>query len=437
MGPADAKTTMRTGKRSIFSRIFFRWTIKKFVVTLLIVAVLVFGGNAVLQGGLQLNTTKPESVTTVTPTRQDIEDVLSLRAVLEGNESVEVSSGLHAEVLSIHVQEGDRVQKDQLLATLDATTLTQSIEREESDLALRRLLLQDTLRSRQREYDKALATMDAAMTYYGQIRALYEAGGETLLNLREAETVLADSRRAVNAYNLSNGKVVASASERQEISNAEQALEISRQKLDDTEIRSQIDGTVTRIHTRVGRFANETANNQPMFVIEDIDNLQMRVLVSEQSIAKVRIGQVVQITADILNGEMVAGIVERISPTGELREGSMSERVIPVYIRVTGRHERLISGITARAVIKIAFVENALVLPWETILEGENGSAEIYTVNEDNTISIVPVTLGIENDLVVEIRGDGVNEGTPVVVNPGAHLKEGMSVEVTQNGEAQ
>ena len=428
----DTNMSKKTTQNSFFYRAFLRWTKKKVAVTILVIAVLVFGGSAVFRG-LQSAADMAVPVATVNAVRQDIEDALSLRSVLEGNESVEVSSGFHAEVLSIHVQEGDSVSKGQLLATLDATSLMQSITREANDLKLRKLQLQETLKNRQREYEKALSVLETAQTQYERTLSMFEADAETLLNLTDAENLLADSRRVVDSFNVSDGKVVASAAESQEISNAEQALAVSRQKLDDTEIRSQIDGTVTRIYTRVGRFADETGNNQPMFVIEDIDNLQMRVMVNEQNIGRVRIGQEVEITADILDGDTVAGVVERISPTGELREGSVSERVIPVFIRVTEKQKRLISGITARAVIKIATVKDALTLPWETITERDDGSVEVYIVNDDNTVSIVPVTLGIENDLIVEIHSSEINEETPVIINPGSHLEEGMSVKPVNN----
>ena len=45
--------------------------------------------------------------------------MLSVSGPVEGTDSVEVVSNLHAEILEIPVKEGDRVEKDQLLATLD------------------------------------------------------------------------------------------------------------------------------------------------------------------------------------------------------------------------------------------------------------------------------------------------------------------------------
>ena len=70
-------------------------------------------------------------------------------------------------------------------------------------------------------------------------------------------------------------------------------------------------------------------NDAPLFVIENLDNLELEIKVSEYTIGKVAVGQEAEISADILNGETVHGEVISISPTGEEKGGGSSERVIP------------------------------------------------------------------------------------------------------------
>ena len=154
----------------------------------------------------------------------------------------------------------------------------------------------------------------------------------------------------------------------------------------------------------------------------------MKVMVTENDIAKVSVVQKVDITADILNGESVAGEVIRISPTGELKDGTASERVIPVYISVKEKNDKLIAGITAKDTIHIAEATQALTVPYEAVSELEDGSTVVYVVNEDNTIHIVPVKLGLETDLYVEIKGGELKEGQTIVLNPSPALTEGMAV---------
>jgi multidrug resistance efflux pump len=71
-----------------------------------------------------------------------------------------------------------------------------------------------------------------------------------------------------------------------------------------------------------------------MFVVEDLQNLKMNVKISEYDISKIQVGQKVTITAEVLGDDSVQGIVSRISPTGEQKDTTSTEMVIPVQIDV-------------------------------------------------------------------------------------------------------
>lgn len=384
---------------------------KKIVIAVAAVVVVVAGGKLVLGGSSQ---PAGEMVSTALAERQDLEETLKLKAVLEGTESTEVVSRLHYEVKELLVKEGDTVKKGQLLAVLDSTDLSQEISLKKGGLTLLQKQQAEILEDRQVEYDNAKKA-------YDDTKALFDIGAASQAELDDAKEKLDD-------IPAENGKAVLSAVEKQTLANTNQEISVQSSTLADCQIRSMIDGTVTRVNTKVGRFADETEDDKPMFVIENVNNLQMKVMVSENDIAKVEVGQQVDITADILNGKTVQGEVVRISPTGELKEGTTSERVIPVYISVKEKNEKLIAGITAKATIHIAKAEQALTVPFEAVGELEDGSTVVYVVKDDNTIHIVPVELGLETDLYVEIKGGELEEGQTIVMNPSLALTEGMSV---------
>ena len=386
-------------------------TKKKKIILVAAIAVVVTAGVK-----LALGSGEPagEMVSTALAEKQDLQETLRLKAVLEGTESTEVVSRLHYEVKELLVKEGDRVKKGQLLAVLDSTDLSQEMSLKKGSLTLLQKQQAETLRDRQVEYNNAKKA-------YDDTKALFDIGAAS-----KAE--LDDAKEKLDAIPAENGKAVLSAVEKQTLANTNQEISIQASTMDDCQIRSMIDGTVTRVNTKVGRFADETEDDKPMFVIENLDTLQMKVMVSENDIDKVSVGQKVDITADILNGESVQGEVIRISPTGELKDGTTSERVIPVYISVKEKNDKLIAGITAKATIHIAEATQALTVPYEAVSELEDGSTVVYVVNEDNTIHIVPVKLGLETDLYVEIKGGELKEGQTIVLNPSPALTEGMAV---------
>lgn len=374
----------------------------------------------VILGGLKIATGKSGGndlgmpVSTALTQKQDLEEILKLRAVLEGTESTEVVSRLHYEVKELYVKEGDHVTVGQLLAVLDSSDISQELSLKRGNVSLLQKQQAETLEDRQVEYDNAKKE-------YDDIKALFDIGAAS-------QKELDDAKQKLDNIPSADGKAALSAAEQQTISNANQEVSIQSSTLADCQIRSKIDGTVTRVNTKVGRFADETEDDKPMFVIENIENLQMKVLVGENDIGKISIGQKADITTDSMGKESVAGEVVRISPTGELKEGSASERVIPVYININEKNDKLIAGVTARATIHIAEASQALTVPFEAIGELEDGSNVVYVVNEDNTIHIVPVELGLETDLYTEIISDELTEGQTIVLSPSLSLAEGMSV---------
>lgn len=383
---------------------------------------IIIGAAAVviILGGLKIATGKSGGndlgmpVSTALTQKQDLEEILKLRAVLEGTESTEVVSRLHYEVKELYVKEGDHVTAGQLLAVLDSSDISQELSLKRGNVSLLQKQQAETLEDRQVEYDNAKKE-------YDDIKALFDIGAAS-------QKELDDAKQKLDNIPSADGKAALSAAEQQTISNANQEVSIQSSTLADCQIRSKIDGTVTRVNTKVGRFADETEDDKPMFVIENIENLQMKVLVGENDIGKISIGQKADITTDSMGKESVAGEVVRISPTGELKEGSASERVIPVYININEKNDKLIAGVTARATIHIAEASQALTVPFEAIGELEDGSNVVYVVNEDNTIHIVPVELGLETDLYTEIISDELTEGQTIVLSPSLSLAEGMSV---------
>ena len=384
---------------------------KKIILVVAGLIVIAVGAKAVFGGGKA-----PEGtfVSTSFVEKQDINEVLKLKAVLEGTESTEVVSKLHYEVKELLVKEGDKVKKGQLLATLDSAELIKQISLTKGEQTLLQAQQRELLEDRQVEYDKAKKDYDDA---------------KSLLEINAAsQSEVDEAKRTLDKIDAVNGVAILSDSEKQTLDNMNRRVRVEEEKLADCKIISMIDGTVTRVNTKVGRFADDTENNKQMFIIENIDNLQMKVLVKETDIAKIQVGQEVDITADILNNETVAGVVTRISPTGESKDANSTERVVPVYIEVREENEKLIAGITAKATIHIAKAEQVLAVPYEAVSEQEDGTTVVYVVKEDNTIQIVPVSIGLETDLLIEIKGNELSEGQQIVLNPSLALTEGSAV---------
>jgi RND family efflux transporter MFP subunit len=363
--------------------------------------------------------------------RKTLEHVISVKAPLEGIEKAEVTSPLNYKIIDIRVKEGDLVKKDDVLAVLDRVELEKEIEYEENQIELSKLEAEERIKALQIEYDKALASYRDMEKTYEQNKDLYENGVITEEAFKKTEKDLEDLKRSLDSYNAVNGKIQLSQADKKRIEIQEDQLKFKKEELEKVMIKSPIDGTVTRVNVNIGRYARDTENGQAMFVVENLEKLQMKASVSEFDVGKIKLNQEAEIYSDILGKGFAKGRVARISPTAEQKDANTMERVIPVLIDVTERPENLIAGVIATAKIRTEKKENVFAVPSGAIVQ-DGEEYKIYILNEDNTLKSIPVEIGLETDLESEIIGD-LSEGMRYVINPDETFQEGMTVIPNEN----
>lgn len=368
-------------------------------------------------------------VSTAPLARGDVEEVLSISGPVSGTDSAEVVSRLHAEIREILVKEGDKVRAGQVLARLDPSDVQKEVEiaRNAYDLAVAEQ--KEAQLQAETGYSKARQDEQAAKRDYDRKVMLFAGGDVSQLELEAAQDVLAEASRQVSTFTLQDGKPVANESYDLRIRNAEFELEKKKKELEEAEVTSPIDGTVVRVNSRVGRFADTVDDDRPLFAIDNLEKLEMKINVSEYSIGKVKVGQKAEISADILSGETEEGVITSISPTGEEKGGGSTERVIPTTIQIQNPDTRLIAGITARAQIVLNEAKDTWVVPTGALIEKE-GQTMLASV-ENNTVKMIPVETGVESDVEVEVKGDGLTEGISYITSPMAFLEDGMTVTVS------
>lgn len=310
----------------------------------------------------------------------DLETVVTVKGTVEGAEYADVYSTANYKITEILVKEGDYVTKGQVLAKLDTSELSSS-------------------------YGVQSIAYNDAKKAYNDAAALYAEGAISKSDYDAAKSAYETARLNLSSLNIGEKGTVT----------------------------SPIDGTVTRVNCTVGRIASDTENKAAMFVIEDIDNLKMRVLISEYDIPYIKIGQEASISATVLGKETIKGTVSHISPTGEVKQGGNGEMVIPVTIDVDKGDTNLIAGVTAKANILTNKRENVLTVPSDAIFENpDTGEFSVFTVDENGKLTQVPVTIGLEGDFNVEILEGDIKDGETVLLSPTFENYDGQTVVIMQ-----
>ena len=267
-------------------------------------------------------------------------------------------------IQTIKVDVGSFVGKGQILATMDAAQLDQS----------RLKLANDS-------------------TELSRLRSLYEEGGVSKSDFDAAEMAFNVSRRSYN--------------------NLEE----------NTYLRSPISGVVTARNYDRG----DLYSGQPIFVVQQITPVKLLVGVSESDYTKVKVGNVVEVTADALPGKTFTGKINKIYPTMDAMTHTFVTEIL-----VQNSDRALRPGMFAR--VKVEFgVNNSVVVPEESVVKMEgSGQRCVYLLRPEGVVESALVKLGRHIDGKYEIL-EGLSEGDVVTVKGSTSLKDGGKVQVVNN----
>jgi RND family efflux transporter MFP subunit len=159
----------------------------------------------------------------------------------------------------------------------------------------------------------------------------------------------------------------------------------------------------------------------------DNSTLEFRASVPSADLPKVRQGAAAQITVDSMPGTTMQGVITRILPTVDERSRSFE-----VVVQVPGQ-ANLVSGLFARARIKLRDIREAVVVPPAALIHdgARPGTANLFVI-ENGKAQSLSVELGVEGLEHVQVRS-GLKPGMTVVVDPPTTLASGAPVQVTNS----
>jgi HlyD family secretion protein len=209
------------------------------------------------------------------------------------------------------------------------------------------------------------------------------------------------------------------AAARARLQDAEVALNLARQRAGLNTLTAPIAGEIYGLAVRPGAYLNV---GDPAANVGRLDRLRVRVYVDEPELGRVAEGQPVTITWDALPGKQWHGTVER-KPASIQALGSRQVGEVICSIENPGRE--LIPGANVNAEIRTAVVEDAMVVPKETLRHDAQGDY-VFALNGD-TIARRPVKKGASSVTAIQVV-EGLAEGDAVALPSDIPLKPGDRV---------
>lgn len=198
----------------------------------------------------------------------------------------------------------------------------------------------------------------------------------------------------------------------------EAQLQVARTQLDKMTLKAPFSGMIGLRTVSPGEYVTA---GQSLVELADVTRMKVEFQLPETALSKIKTGQPVTLDIAAYPGQPVTGEIYAISPIIDSRSHS-----IRVKASIDNAKGSLRPGLFSKITVNIGQDDQAILVPEEAIIPN-NTTFLVMKVDENNTVSLSPVTLG-------ERRGDSVQilsglTADEVIVTAGhIKLRPGMPV---------
>ena len=207
-----------------------------------------------------------------------------------------------------------------------------------------------------------------------------------------------------------------------------------------TNIKSDTSGTITAINAIKGGMASGE-----LFTIEDTNDLKITGKIKEANLNQICENMTVTVKSDATGDQSFQGNLTKIAPTAIKNEpstGTTSKNAeFEIEVDLPTDVPGLKIGMNTRLTIVTEEKNDVFSVPFDALVTDDSGKSCIYIAKENPDapgtwiVESIPVNLGLETDLSVEISSDQLVAGMavisqPLTIQPGAaaSLEEGLVV---------
>lgn len=329
----------------------------------------------------------------------------------EARTSATISPEITGRIVSIEVDQGDRVSKGQTLLRLDDNALNQQVDIAQAEVAA----AEASVERLQADRLRARAVLDQARREHDRIQSLISRNSASSVEMDRAVEALqvaeADLGRSESAIQEARRSLIA----------AERTLDYRRALLAEAVIDAPFDGLIVR---RTRDPGDVVVPGTPVLTLVSTEELWVRAWINESEIAKLQPGQAASVVFRSEPHHTYPGRVVRLG-----KEIDRETREFLVDVRVLDLPANWAVGQRSEVYIETARRRDATVVPAK-LIQWQNGQAGAWVILEGRA-RFQPVSLGLRGREHVEIL-EGLQPGDPVVLASGEHdrLRPGSRVSI-------
>jgi len=327
------------------------------------------------EGDASATQAAPIQVQTVVVVEQAMPDLLTLTGTLRANQESEVAADATGKVTATFVERGQKVNRGDKLAVLDARSATLSAKAANAQTELARAQLEDARKDCER------------------VKALYQAGAISQADYDRTTTQCATTQWSAAA--------------------AQAAQQSAQKVVGDAVIRAPFAGTVGERFVNVGQYVQPSTKVASLY---DPDPLRLELTVPEANVGAVKADMAVSFTVASYGDERFVGAIKFISP--HIRPAT---RDLVVEALCPNADGRLRPGMFAVANLAVG-ERNVPVVPASAVVKANSG-ASVFVVLDKRIQERIIQLAGEKGGLFGIVSG--VQVGESVVDKPGANVRDG------------
>lgn len=394
--------------------------------------------------------------------KRTIAETVSASGKIQPEVEVKISADVSGEIVELHVKEGDKVKRGQLLLKIKPDIYVSNLDRSNASLNTTRANLANAearLVQVESQFKKAQAS-------YTRSKKLYH---DKIISESEFEA-------AESAYEVAKAEVDAARQSvvgaRFNVRSAQASVKESRDNLSKTTIFAPVDGTVSRLNVEVGERVVGTLQmaGTEIMRIANLNTMEVNVDVNENDINRVSLGDTATIEVDAFLDSKFKGIVTEIANSANVLGATVDQvtnfavkiRILPESYSQLVKEGSVLSspfrpGLSATVEVQTEKISNIITVPIQAVTtridstdqkkaamqkdktspeKAKKKTAEVpkeyVFVIDGGKVRQVEVKTGIQDDMYIQILS-GLKEKDKVVVAPylaiSKKLKDGTAVD--------
>ena len=364
--------------------------------------------------------------TVVSVERKNLSVTVSANGTVEPEQVVNVSPKTAGVLTKLLVEEGDSVNKGQVIAYMDDSNLQGQLTQAQGQLAKAEA---DSDRmvagNRSQEIAQAQARLQSTQADLSQAeddlrrnQELFDSGAISRQVYNKAKTVrdtaqakLTEVQQALDLSQAGSRQEDIAAA-RAQVESARGALQSIQAQINDTVIRAPFSGVVSLKYADPGAFVAPTTAGSSVSSATSSSILSLastnRVVanVAESSISQIQVGQSVVITADAYPGKTFQGRVSQIATQAIVEQNVTS---FEVKVALVGEAaQQLRSGMNVSAQFKVGQLQNVMTVPTVAVTRQNNVTGVFVGVpNQPPKFTAITTGATINNRTEVKAGLDG------------------------------